>query len=242
MLIYPAIDLRGGRVVRLTQGDYDQMTVYELDASDVAKSYVQAGATCLHAVDLDGAKDGRPQNREVIKALCEQPLFVEVGGGMRDEKAVAETLALGAGRVILGTAAVEDFAFTTRMGQKYGDKLAVGVDAKNGFVATHGWRNVTNIDCFDFCRRLVDVGISTVIFTDVSKDGLLSGTNLQAYEKLAAIKGLRVIASGGISYESEIAALRDMGVYGAIVGKALYSGVMTLSRVLSIARGEEKPC
>lgn len=242
MLIYPAIDLRGGRVVRLKRGDYNDMTVYDLAPEQVAQSYLDAGAKCLHAVDLDGAKDGNPQNRSVIAALAKTPLFVEVGGGMRNEKAVEETLALGVNRVILGTAAVEDFAFITRMGKRYGDKLAVGVDAKDGLVATHGWQQVTDIDCFAFCQRLLDVGISTVIFTDIGKDGLLGGTNLSAYERLSRITGLRVIASGGVSYESEIKALHDMGLYGAIVGKALYSGVLDLGRVLSIARGEEAPC
>ena len=242
MLIYPAIDLRGGRVVRLQQGDYDKMTVYGDDPAAVARSFKEAGATCLHAVDLDGAKDGSPMNREVIAALCREGLFTEVGGGMRDENAVEATLALGVSRAILGTVAVEDFALTARLGKKYGDKLAVGVDAKDGFVATHGWRTVTDVDSFDFCRRLVDVGISTVIYTDISRDGLLSGTNLAAYERLQAIHGLNVIASGGVSFEKEIAALRDLGVYGAIVGKALYTGRLSLSRVLAVARGEVEAC
>lgn len=242
MLIYPAIDLRGGRVVRLTQGDYDQMTVYSDDPAEIAQGFVRAGAACLHAVDLDGAKDGGPQNREVIARLCAQPLFTEVGGGMRTEKDVEETLALGVDRVILGTVAVEDFAFTTRMGQKYGEKLAVGVDAKDGFVAIHGWKTVTDQKGVDFCQKLVDVGISTVIYTDISRDGLLAGTNVGVYEALQKIAGLRVIASGGVSFESEIAALRELGVYGAIVGKALYTGKLSLPRVLKIARGEAVPC
>ncbi len=242
MLIYPAIDLRGGRVVRLTQGDYDRMTVYEGDPAAVAQGYADAGATCLHAVDLDGAKDGSPQNRAVIAQLCKLPLFTQVGGGMRSEADIAATLALGVDRVILGTAAVTDFAFTTRMGKQYGEKLAVGVDAKDGKVAIHGWKTVTDQDSFDFCRKLVDVGIHTVIYTDISRDGLLCGTNLSAYERLSAIEGLRVIASGGVTAEAEIAALRDMGLYGAIVGKALYAGKLDLRRVLAIAKGEDTAC
>ena len=242
MLIFPAIDLRGGQVVRLRQGDFEQMTVYGLDPVETAESFVRAGATCLHAVDLDGAKDGNPQNRSVIAALCKLPLFTEVGGGMRTERDIEETLALGVDRVILGTVAVTDFDFTARMGQKYGDRLAVGVDAKDGLVAIHGWKTVTDTPSFDFCRRLTDVGIHTVIYTDIGRDGLLSGANLAAYQKLQTIPGLQVVASGGVSYEAEIAALRDLNVYGAIVGKALYAGMLSLTRVLKIANGEETEC
>ena len=242
MLIFPAIDLRGGRVVRLRQGDYTQMTVYGDDPVEVAQGFVRAGATCLHVVDLDGAKDGNPQNREIIAKLCELPLFTEVGGGMRDEAAITATLALGVDRVILGTVAITDFAFTARMGQKYGRQIAVGVDARDGFVATHGWQTVTEQRSFDFCRELTQVGIHTVIYTDISKDGLLAGTNLDAYAQLQTIDGLNVVASGGISFEPEIATLRDLGVYGAIVGKALYAGTLSLPRVLAIARGEVRPC
>ncbi len=242
MLIYPAIDLRGGRVVRLTQGDYQQETVYADDPPSVAAEFTQAGATCLHVVDLDGAKDGAPHNRVVIRRLAETPLFVEVGGGMRTEADVADTLALGVDRVILGTLAIQDFALTKRLGKQYGEKLAVGVDARDGRVATHGWQTVTDVDSLDFCRRLMDAGIGTVIYTDISCDGLLSGTNLAAYERLQAIDGLRVVASGGVTEEREIEALRELGVYGAIVGKALYTGRLTLSRVLAIARGEAAAC
>ena len=188
MLIYPAIDLRNGRVVRLTQGDYDRMTVYSDDPAAVAQGFVQAGAACLHAVDLDGAKDGSPRNRAVIGRLCKLPLSVEVGGGMRTEADVEATLALGTDRVILGTAAVE------------------------------------------------------VIYTDIGRDGALSGTNLDVYARLSGIAGLQVIASGGVSFESEIAALRDMGLYGCILGKALYAGKLKLERALAIARGEAEPC
>jgi len=242
MLIYPAIDLHEGHVVRLQQGDYNQMTVYDIDPVETAEGFIRTGATCLHAVDLDGAKDGNPQNRAVIASLCKLPLFTEVGGGMRTEADIEATLALGVDRVILGTVAVTDFDFTARMGKKYGDRLAVGVDAKDGFVAIHGWKTVTEMPSFDFCRRLVDVGIHTVIYTDISKDGLLAGTNLAAYERLQAIQGLQVVASGGISYEHEIATLRNLNVYGAIVGKALYAGKLSLSRVLKIANGEEVEC
>ena len=237
MLIYPAIDLRGGQVVRLRQGDYNLMTVYSSDPVETAKGFLYAGAACMHVVDLDGAKEGSPQNREVIRKLCKLPLEIEVGGGIRDERTIKDFLSMGVQRVILGSVAVEDFAFTKRMGQRYGDKLAAGVDTKDGRVAIHGWTNVSDLEGFAFCQKLRDAGISTVIYTDIAKDGLLAGTNLAAYEQLQAIKGLRVIASGGISSEEDLKSLRDLDVYGAIIGKALYTGTLSLKRALDIAGG-----
>ena len=242
MLIFPAVDLRGGRVVRLSQGDYDRMTVYGDDPVQVARGFRDAGATCLHVVDLDGAKEGRPMNRALVGALCKLGLYVEVGGGMRNEAAVEDTLALGVQRVILGTVAVTDFNFTTRMGKRFGERLAVGVDVKNGKVATHGWRDVTEIDGADFCRRLADVGVRTVIYTDIAKDGLLGGANVEAYERLRRIDGLRVIASGGVSTREDVARLRGLGLYGAIIGKALYAGRLDLADALRVARGEADAC
>lgn len=238
MKIFPAIDLRGGRVVRLQQGDYDRMTIYSDDPVDTAKGFLYAGASHLHVVDLDGAKDGSQKNRDVLRKLCELPLEVQVGGGIRDEAAIKDTLKLGASRVILGTVAVKDFAFTQKMGAKYGEQLAVGVDVKDGMVATHGWTETSQLQGFAFCQRIRDAGISTVIYTDIAKDGLLAGTNLAAYEQLSTIQGLNVIASGGISSEDDILALRKLNVYGAILGKALYAGALSLQRALAIAQGE----
>jgi phosphoribosylformimino-5-aminoimidazole carboxamide ribotide isomerase len=238
MKLFPAIDLCGGRVVRLQQGDYDRMTVYSDDPVNTAKGFLYAGASCLHVVDLDGAKDGSPKNRDVLRKLCELPLEVQVGGGIRDEAAIRDTLKLGAKRVILGTIAVKDFDFTQKLGKKYGEQLAVGVDVKDNMVATHGWTESSELQGFAFCQKLRDAGISTVIYTDISKDGLLAGTNLVAYEQLSTIQGLRVIASGGISSEADIQALRSLNVYGAIVGKALYTGTLSLKKALSIAEGE----
>ncbi len=242
MLVFPAVDLRGGRVVRLTQGDYNRMTVYGDDPVETVKSFWAAGAKYLHAVDLDGAKDGNPQNRAVIAEFAKLPLFVQAGGGMRTEADVERTLSLGVRRVILGTVAVEDFAFTERMGRKYGDRLAVGVDALNGFVAVRGWKQITNLDGFDFCRRVADAGIRTLIYTDIGRDGMLMGANLAAYERLKAVPGLDVIASGGLSSLEEIEALRALDLYGVIVGKALYTGGLKLSEVLAAAREEGKAC
>ena len=189
MLIFPAIDLRDGQVVRLQQGDYNLMTVYSGDPVETAKGFVYAGATCMHVVDLDGAKDGSPKNRDIIRQLCKLPLMIEVGGGIRDERTIKDMLSLGVSRVILGSIAVEDFTFTQRMGKKYGDKIAVGVDVKDRMVAIHGWTDVSTLDGFTFCQQLVDAGISTVIYTDIAKDGLLQGTNLAAYELLQAHTG-----------------------------------------------------
>jgi phosphoribosylformimino-5-aminoimidazole carboxamide ribotide isomerase len=237
MLIFPAIDLCDGQVVRLRQGDYDRMTVYSDDPVETAKGFVYAGAACMHVVDLDGARDGSPKNRAVIRELCRLPLEIEVGGGIRDEKTVRQYLEMGVRRVILGSVAVEDFAFAQRMGKRYGDRLAAGVDVKDGYVAIHGWKDVTDQEGFAFCRKLVEAGISTVIYTDIAKDGLLEGTNLAAYRQLTEIDGLNVIASGGITGEEELRTLVDLGVYGAIIGKALYDGKLTLNRALRIAKG-----
>jgi phosphoribosylformimino-5-aminoimidazole carboxamide ribotide isomerase len=242
MLIFPAIDLRSGRVVRLAQGDYDRMTIYAEDPSEVAEGFMRSGAKYLHAVDLDGARDGNPQNRAAIRELCALPLFVELGGGIRTEADVENALALGVSRVILGTVAAEDFPLTQRLAQRYGEKIAVGVDVKDGRVAVRGWRELTDLSGFAFCRKLADSGISTVIYTDISRDGLLMGANLAAYEELQTIKGLNVIASGGVAFEREITALRKLGTYGVIVGKALYTGKLSLTRVLKIAQGEEPEC
>ncbi len=242
MLIFPAVDLRGGKAVRLTQGDYDRMTVYGDDPVATAEGFLYEGAKCLHVVDLDGAKDGGPQNREVIGRLCALPLFTQVGGGMRTEADAERTLALGADRVILGTAAVENFPLVTRLTKLYGEKIAVGVDARDGYVAVRGWKRITDVRSFDFCQKLADAGVRTVVYTDISRDGLLSGANLAAYEKLAGLQGLNVVASGGVTGEAEITALKELGVYGAIIGKALYAGRLSLKQALAAAGEEETAC
>jgi phosphoribosylformimino-5-aminoimidazole carboxamide ribotide isomerase len=242
MLIFPAIDLRGGKVVRLSQGDFDRMTVYAEDPLAVAGEFARLGAEWLHVVDLDGAKDGNPQNRAIAKALCGLPLRVQMGGGMRTEADVEEALAMGVSRVILGTAAVTNFPMVERLAAKHGEKLAVGVDVREGRVAIHGWQSVSELTGADFCRRLRDVGVGTVIYTDISKDGELKGTNLAAYQELAGIEGLQVIASGGVSFETELVELRRMNLYGVILGKALYAGKLSLARCVAIAKGEADIC
>lgn len=239
MQIYPAIDLLGGQVVRLTEGDYDQVRAYGLDPVETALGFAAAGAKNLHVVDLDGAKEGTPRNFDVLKRLAaETGLFIETGGGIRTPARVADVLALGVSRVILGTAALRNPAFLKDMLAQYGDKIAVGVDARDGKVAVGGWLEVSDTDAMAFCAQLRDMGVKTVIYTDIARDGQLAGTNLDAYRSLRQVDGLDVIASGGITGEDEIAALRDMGTYGAIVGKALYEGRLDLARVLQIAREE----
>ena len=236
MKIFPAIDLKDGKAVRLFQGDYNQMTVYSENPVEVAGDFKNKGASNLHLVDLDGAKDGKLVNFDTIKKIVSDvDLFVEVGGGIRDEQRILQYLELGTGRVILGTIAVKDFGFLCDMVKKYGDKIAVGVDVKDEYVAINGWKEVTGVKGMDFCRKLQSVGVKTVIYTDISKDGALKGTNLEAYDKLSEIKGLDIIASGGISFENEISQLRNKGIYGAILGKALYSGMLDLRRAIELA-------
>ena len=233
MRIFPAIDLSGGQVVRLYQGDYDQMTVYGQDPCAVARDFMAAGAKYLHVVDLDGARDGTLANFASIAAIAKQGgLYIEVGGGIRTEERIQQYLDLGVGRCILGTIAVKDFDFTARMARTYGDKIAVGVDARDGYVAVNGWKELSAEKGVDFCRRLYAAGVGTVIYTDISRDGAEKGTNLDVYRELAKIDGLAVTASGGVSSLEELRQLETMGTRAAILGKALYTGRLDLKTVI----------
>ena len=233
MQIFPAIDLSGGQVVRLYQGDYDQMTVYGQDPCAVARDFLAAGATYLHVVDLDGAKDGTLANFDSIAAIARQGgLYIEVGGGIRTEERIRQYLDLGVSRCVLGTIAVKDFSFTERMAWKYGDQIAVGVDARDGYVAINGWKELSNEKGVDFCRRLYKAGVGTVIYTDISRDGAERGTNLALYRELSAIDGLNVTASGGVSSLNELRELQRIGTSAAILGKALYTGRLDLKTVI----------
>ena len=217
MQIFPAIDLRGGQVVRLYQGDYDKETVYAQDPCAVARNFVAAGARYLHVVDLDGAKDGTLANFDTIAAIAGQGgLYIEVGGGIRDEDRIRRYLDLGVGRCILGTIAVKDFAFTERMAH----------------VAVSGWKELSAERGVDFCRRLRDAGVQTVIYTDISRDGAEQGTNLALYRELAEIEGLDITASGGVSSLEELRELQKIGTKAAILGKALYTGRLDLKTVI----------
>ena len=238
MQLFPAIDLRGGQVVRLTQGDYDRMTVYGQNPCAQARSFVAAGAKNLHVVDLDGAKDGTLSNYDTIAALAKQGgLYIEVGGGIRTEERIEKYLSLGVGRCILGSVAVTDFAFTARMLQKYGDKIAVGVDAKDGYVAIHGWKEVSAEPGVAFCKRLAEAGCTAIIYTDIACDGAMQGTNLSLYRQLAAqVPGVAFTASGGISSEAELLELQQMGTAAAILGKSLYTGALDLARCVQLVQ------
>lgn len=234
MQIFPAIDLSGGQVVRLYQGDYEQMTVYSTDPCAVAREFIEAGARYLHVVDLDGARDGTLANFSSIAAIAQQGgLYIEVGGGIRTEERIQQYLDLGVHRCILGTIAVKDFDFTARMAQTYGDKIAVGVDARDGYVAINGWKELSKERGVDFCHRLYAAGVKTVIYTDISRDGAECGTNLQIYQELAKIAGLQVTASGGVSFLDELRQLQTIGTHAAILGKALYTGRLDLKTVIA---------
>ena len=233
MKLYPAIDLRGGQAVRLYQGDYDQMTVYNPAPVAQAKDFAAAGAKYLHVVDLDGAKDGQAVNFATIQSITAAgDLFVEVGGGIRDQQRIEDYLALGVGRCILGTIAVRDFDFTARMARTYGDRIVVGVDMKDGYVAVSGWKEVTPEPGLDFCRRCADAGVKALIVTDISRDGTMQGTNMQLYRDLLTIPGVEITASGGIARMEELAQLQDMGCHAAILGKSIYTGAIDLAEAV----------
>ena len=238
MELFPAIDLIGGCAVRLVKGDYAQKTVYSDNPAEVAKSFAAAGAKYLHVVDLEGAKDGGTPNLETIQNIVENGgLLVEVGGGIRSEEVIKKYLDAGVFRVILGTAAVQNPAFLEEMVQKYGEKIAVGVDIKDGMVAIKGWTEVSQESCFDFCEKLQKIGVKTIICTDISKDGLLSGTNLELYKELSEKFSVDIVASGGVTTLDDVKKLADMGMYGAILGKALYTGNIDLKAAVELTKG-----
>lgn len=236
MKIFPAIDLRGGKVVRLLKGDYDQMTVFGDDPLAAAKKFAAAGAEFLHVVDLDGAKDGDNPNFDVVRTLAlESGLKVEIGGGIRSEETIKRYLDAGVWRVILGTIAVKDPDFTADMIRKYGGRVAVGVDIDGRNAAIHGWTEVSEITVDQIFARLAADGVSCIICTDISKDGAMEGTNRQLYRELSEKYPVDIVASGGVSSMEDVAALADLGVYGAIIGKALYTGDMDLAEAIAAA-------
>ena len=238
MNIFPAIDIKDGKVVRLKYGDYQQMSVYQLTPSEAIASFAADGASFVHMVDLDGAKDGNLHNFPVIAPLLkETKLFSQIGGGIRDMESVEKYLEAGADRVILGTAALHDQAFLEDAIHEFGKSIAVGVDARDGKVAVAGWLQTTDMDSMEFCHKLRDMGVKTIIYTDISRDGAMQGCNLDAYQQLAQAENLDIIASGGISSLEEIECLAQMGIYGAILGKAIYNGAIELKDALQTAKG-----
>lgn len=238
MLIFPAIDIIGGEVVRLTRGDYDKVKKYSSSPVDVAKSFKDSGAGYMHVVDLDGAKSGKTDNAKTIeKIVTNLDMFVEVGGGIRTEERIKHYIDCGVKRVILGTVAIENPQFVGEMAAKYGDYISVGVDAKDGKVAVNGWLETTDCEAISFCKKLQDMGVGHVIYTDISRDGGLKGTNLEIYKVLCQTLTLNITASGGITYIDEIKKLKEMNIYGAILGKALYEGKINLSEAVKIGEG-----
>jgi len=237
MIIYPAIDLYEGQAVRLKRGDYDQMTVYSNDPLSVAKDFKKCGATALHIVDLEGARDGEPKNFELIaKIIAETGLFIQVGGGIRTSETIGKYISAGVKRVILGTAAISEPGFLKNMVKQYGTAIAVSADIKDGFIAIKGWTEVSNQDAFDFCNEVEKLGVKTLICTDISKDGMQGGSNIELYQTLRTKLPISLIASGGVSTIKEVKTLLKLGVDGTILGRSLYEKEIDLSEVIKLSR------
>ena len=237
MLIFPAIDLYDKKAVRLYKGDYAQMTVYSENPLEVAKSFKAQGAEYIHMVDLEGAKDGTTPNFDIVASVAkESGLKVEIGGGIRDEETVKRYLDAGVMRVILGTAALNDPEFLESVCKKYGERIAVGADLKDGQVAVKGWLETSDVSGIAFLEKMQSLGVKTVICTDISRDGAMRGTNRELYKELSEEFSMDIVASGGVSTIEDVKALREMDLYGAIVGKAIYTGDIDLSEAIEVAK------
>ncbi len=237
MKIFPAIDLYGGKAVRLFKGDYAQMTVYSEDPVAVAKEFKRQGADCIHVVDLEGAEKGEPVHAPLVQRIAKETgLFLEIGGGIRTMDRIDGYLQNGANRVILGTVAVTDEGFLKAALTKYGEKIAVGADIVDGKVAIRGWKEKSAYGAEEFFKKMQVFGVKTVVCTDVSKDGAMAGANIRLYRQLSASFSIDVIASGGVSSLADVEALAKMGLYGAIIGKAYYVGAIDLARAIEVAK------
>lgn len=237
MLIFPAIDLYEKKAVRLFKGDYNRMTVYSDNPAEIALDFAAKGASCIHVVDLEGAKSGETPNFETICEIKKSAgLFTEVGGGVRSLDVVEKYVSAGIDRVILGTAAVTDMDFTREAVKLYGDKIAVGVDIKDGFAAVRGWTEKSALTSYELCAKMQDIGVKTLICTDISKDGAMKGTNVGLYRNLSEQFEMQIIASGGVSSIDDVRALRELNLYGAIIGKAYYTGDIDLRDAIEVAR------
>ena len=236
MIIFPAIDIKDKKCVRLTQGDFDKVNVYGEDPSLMAKKWAGYGAEFIHVVNLNGSRDEIGINDETLSKVAKAiDVPIQVGGGIRDEKRVKELLDLGINRVIVGTMAIENKELLKELIEKYGnDKIVVSIDAKNGKVATHGWEKVSDIDSVDLCKELEQIGVKTIVYTDISKDGMLEGPNFDIYKELSQKTSLDIIASGGVTSIDDVKRLLDMNMYGAIIGKALYDNRIDLKEVLDL--------
>ena len=237
MILFPAIDLFEGKAVRLFKGDYAQMTVYSEHPEEIGKDFAACGATHAHLVDLEGAKSGETPNLETVIRIRESSgLFCEIGGGIRSMEVVKRYLDAGLDRVILGTAAVEDPAFLRVALDAYGERIAVGVDVRDGYVAVKGWTEKSALRFLDFCRDMENLGVTTLICTDISRDGAMRGTNRDMYRQLSETLGLQITASGGVSTLADVESLRAMNLYGAIIGKAYYTGDIDLKKAIEATR------
>lgn len=236
MKIFPAIDLYDGKAVRLYKGDYNEMTVYSENPIEIARDFEAAGAKFIHMVDLEGAKDGTTPNIDIVRQVAnETSLFVEIGGGIRSMETLDKYFAAGVSRAILGTAAVTDEAFLKAAVAKYGEKIAVGADIKDGMVAIKGWLEKSEYSTDSFFEKMCSLGVKTIICTDISKDGAMKGTNRELYSELSKKFDIDIVASGGVSTLDDISALADMELYGAIIGKAYYIGAIDLKEAIKIS-------
>ncbi len=237
MLIYPAIDLYDGKAVRLYKGDYAQMTVYNEDPTAVARDFLRQGASRIHLVDLEGAKEGTTPNFSTVTAIKEATgLFCEIGGGIRTMETIDRYLSAGIDRVILGTAAVTEPGFVEAAVAKYGEKIAVGIDIKDGYVAIKGWTEKSEETAFDFTEKMQKIGVKTMICTDISKDGAMEGANHDLYRQLSQRFSMDIIASGGVSSMDDVQRLTALDIHGAIVGKAYYTGAINLAEAIEVAK------
>ena len=236
MIIFPAIDLYGGKAVRLYKGDYSRMTVYSDSPLEVAKDFWKKGAEQVHIVDLMGARDGGTPNLEMVKEIIREIPFVEIGGGIRTMEAIASYIDAGASRMILGTAALENRELLAEALRQYGEKIAVGADIREGCISVKGWTETSSVTVDDFFADMEALGVCNIICTDISKDGAMSGTNRELYSRLSHSYSVRITASGGVSTLDDVCALRKMGLYGAIIGKAYYTGAIALKEAIEAAR------
>lgn len=237
MEIFPAIDLYNKKAVRLYKGDYNNMTVYSDNPAEIALDFRNQGASHIHIVDLEGAKTGETPNLDTIKNIIDNvKLFTEVGGGIRSMEVIKKYINIGVDRVILGTAAVTDEEFLKCALDKYGDKIAVGIDIKDGFVAIKGWTEKSQYSCNEFMQKMQDMGIKTIICTDISKDGAMKGTNLELYKELSEHFNVNIIASGGVSTIDDVKKLRKMDLYGAIIGKAYYTKAISIKEAIEVSK------
>ncbi len=235
MIIFPAIDMKDGKCVRLEQGLFDKVTVFGEDPVQMAQKWEREGGKFLHLVDLDGAKDGVPKNLEIIKNICKNiSIPIQLGGGIRSKETVKLLLEAGVSRVILGTMAINNIELLKELVMEYGEKIVVSIDAKDGLVAVDGWVNVSEVESIDLVRELETIGVKTIVYTDIAKDGMMEGPNFDIYKTLSESTKIDVIASGGVSSIENVRKLKEMDMYGAIIGKALYTGDIKLSDALEV--------